>query len=237
MSFTPDRVFVIGVGGTGGYLASPLTRMIYHHPLTQNSQIVFIDGDDFEERNQTRQIVGPNQVGQNKAEAMVDFCNYQGLEDTTFVSDFIYMATFIPMIRTSECPLIICSVDNNATRVDVINAILKVCDKKDFLFITPGNSDGLEKVTGQVLWFGRVDGVSVGLNPTLAYANLQNPSDAIPHKGSCALNTPSRPQLISANFMAAALTLAVIQNILDGLANPQHSSLFFNLRTLTFCAS
>lgn len=237
MSFTPDRVFVIGVGGTGGYLASPLTRMIYHHPSTQDSQIVFIDGDEFEERNQTRQIVGPNQVGQNKAKAMVDFCNYQGLEETTYVDDFIYMNTFIPMIRSSECPLIICSVDNNATRVDVINAALKVCSEKDFLFITPGNSDGEEKVTGQTLWFGRVDGVNVGFNPALAYANLQKPSDSIPHKGSCALNTPSRTQLISANFMAAACTLAVIQNILDDVANPQQSSLFFNLRTLTFSAA
>lgn len=233
MSFSPDYVFVIGVGGTGGFISSPLARLIAYHPATENSQIVFIDGDEFEEKNQTRQIVGPSQIGLNKARAMVDFCSYQGLTNVDCVEDFVRQTTFIPHLRKAKSPMVVCSVDNDATRKDIIDCLNNECADKDFLFITPGNSDGTETVKGQTLWFGRIDGNNVGLNPSLVYPNIETPQDAVPRKGSCALQAPSRPQLISANFMAAAITLAVIQNILDGESNPQHSGMFFNLRTLT----
>lgn len=233
MSFSPDFVYVIGVGGTGGFLSSPLARLIAYHPSTKDSQIIFIDGDEFEEKNQTRQIVGPSQIGLNKARAMVDFCSYQGLGNVSCVEDFVRQTTFIPHLRKAQSPMVVCSVDNDATRKDIIDSIINECAGKDFLYITPGNSDGTETVKGQTLWFGRIDGENVGLNPSLIYPNIETPQDAVPRKGSCALHAPSRPQLISANFMAAAITLAVIQNILDGESNPQHSGMFFNLRTLT----
>jgi hypothetical protein len=132
--------------------------------------------------------------------------------------------------------LIVCSVDNDATRKDIIDSISFAC-KGDYFFITPGNSDGTETVKGQSLWFGSVGGVAYGLNPALAYANIENPEDSVPQKGSCALHAPSRPQLISANFMAASITLAAIQNILDGLLKSTYSGMFFNLRTLVTSVS
>jgi hypothetical protein len=231
MAFTPDSVFVIGVGGTGGYISSPLARLVAYHPATKDSNVVFIDGDEFEEKNQTRQLVGPSQIGMNKARAMVDFCYYQGLENVECKEDFISMTSFIPMLNRSKTPMVICSVDNDATRNDVIKAIDSSCKDKDFFFITPGNSDGTEEVRGQTVWYGKVDGQSYGVNPTLAYPNIDNPEDSIPRKGSCALNAPSRPQILTANFMAAAITLTTIQNLLDEILNPQQSGMFFNLRT------
>lgn len=237
MTFSPDKIFIIGVGGTGGHLAPVLSRLIAYHPSTKDSTVVFIDGDSFEERNQTRQLVGPSQVGINKARAMVDFCKFQGLENVECVEDFIYASTFTPMLRQSKSPLIVCSVDNDATRLDIINTILNNCKDKDFFYITPGNSDGSETVKGQSLWFGQLNNQKIGINPALAYPNIKEPMDSIPHKGSCALNAPSQPQLIPANFMAAAVTLAVIQNLLDGTFNPQHSGMFFNLRTLATSVS
>jgi hypothetical protein len=239
LTFSPDYIFVIGVGGTGGHISAPLSRLISYHPNTQESRVVFIDGDEFEEKNQTRQIVGDAQVGMNKARAMVDFCSYQGLTNVECRENFISTSTFIPLLRRSNSPLIVCSVDNDATRLDVINAIQAECEAngKDFFFITPGNSDGTETVKGQALWFGRLDGVDVGMNPKIAYPNIETPQDSIPHKGSCALNAPSRPQLIAANFMAAAVTLSVIQNLLDGVLSKEKSGMFFNIRTLAVSAS
>lgn len=232
MTFSPDYVFVIGVGGTGGHLAAPLARLIAYHQNTQNTKVVFIDGDEFEEKNTTRQLVGPSQVGLNKARSMVDFCSYQGLMDNIeFNESFISASTFIPMLRRSESPLIVCSVDNDATRLAIIKSIETAC-KGDYVFITPGNSDGIEDVRGQVLWYGVIDGVKVGCNPADVYPNIENPQDSIPSQGSCALNAPSRPQLISANFLAASLTLMVIQNFLDGYVEPNQSSMFFNIRNL-----
>lgn len=231
MAFNPDSVFVIGVGGTGGYISSPLARLVSYHPATQGAKVVFIDGDEFEEKNQTRQLVGPSQVGMNKARAMVDFCSFQGLTNVDYKDDFITMSTFVPMLNRSQAPMVVCSVDNDATRNAVIQAIETTCVDKDFFFITPGNSDGTEDVRGQTLWYGRVDGQKYGVNPTLAYPNIETPDDSIPTKGSCALNAPSRPQILTANFLSAAITLTTIQNFLDEILNPIQSGMFFNLRT------
>jgi hypothetical protein len=231
MTFSPDYVFVIGVGGTGGHLAAPLARLIAYHQNTQDSKVVFIDGDEFEDKNTTRQLVGPSQVGMNKARSMVDFCAYQGLSNVESKESFISASTFIPMLRRSVCPLVVCSVDNDATRLAIINTMKTFCEG-DYIFITPGNSDGLEDVRGQVLWFGKVNGENVGCNPADVYPNIERPQDSIPSEGSCSLNAPSRPQLISANFLAASLTLMVIQNFLDGFFDKNQSSMFFNLRNL-----
>lgn len=237
MNFSPDYVFVVGVGGTGGHLAAPLARLVAYHPNTQGAKLIFIDGDEFEEKNMTRQLVGETQVGLNKARAMVDFCAFQGLmENIDCKEDFVSSSTFIPMLRRATSPMIVCCVDNDATRLAVINSIQSVCEG-DFFFITPGNSDGTENVKGQTLYWGRIGENNVGINPAEIYPNIEHPQDSVPSKGSCALNAPSRPQLIAANFFAASITLAVIQNLLDGMINPQSSSMFFNLRTLQTSAS
>lgn len=224
--------FVIGVGGTGGHLAAPLARLVAYHPNTQGANVTFIDGDSFESSNLNRQIVGESQIDMNKAVAMRDFCSYQGLQDIDVKDDFISYSTFIPLIRNSDFPVVVCTVDNDATRKAIIDAINATRSDKDFFYITPGNSDGTDDVRGQALWWGRVNGISVGMNPTVAYPNIENPQDSIPHSGSCALHAPSRPQLIAANFFAASMTLMVIQNLLDGTLDPTQSSMFFNLRNL-----
>lgn len=237
MNFNPDYVFVIGVGGTGGHLAAPLARLVAYHPKTQGTKTVFIDGDEFEEKNVTRQLVGESQIGLNKARAMVDLCAYQGLlENIECKEDFVSASNFIPMLRKSNSPMVVCCVDNDATRHAIINALKNTCSG-DFFFISPGNSDGTETVKGQTLYWGRIGDQNVGINPADVYPNIENPQDSVPQKGSCALNAPSRPQLIAANFFAASITLAVIQNLLDGMLNPQSSSMFFNLRTLQTSAS
>ena len=232
MTFAPDKTFVIGSGGSGGHLIPALSRLLAYHLPTQSSTLMVIDGDEYEEKNMTRQIVAPSQVGLNKARAMQDFCSYQGLTNVESKEDFISTSTFIPLLRNSNCPMIVACVDNDATRLALINAIESTCKEKDFFFITPGNSDGIEEVKGQALWWGRLNGTTIGMNPTLAYPNIENPQDSIPHKGSCALHAPSRPQLIAANFFAASMTLMVIQNLLDGQIVKEQSSMFFNLRNM-----
>lgn len=231
MNFTD--FFVIGVGGTGGHLAAPLARLIAYHPNTQDAKITFIDGDSFESSNLNRQIVGQSQIDMNKARAMVDFCAYQGLnKNITCREDFITSSTFMPLIRNSQFPVVVCTVDNDATRKAIINAIKSVRSERDFFYITPGNSDGTENVRGQALWWGQLNGKRVGMDPTITSPNIENPEDSIPHSGSCALHAPSRPQLIAANFFAASMTLMVIQNLLDGTLDSTQSSMFFNLRNM-----
>ena len=67
MTFAPDKTFVIGSGGSGGHLIPALARLISYHSNTQETTLTVVDGDAYEEKNMTRQIVAPNHVGLNKA--------------------------------------------------------------------------------------------------------------------------------------------------------------------------
>jgi hypothetical protein len=227
-----DKTFVIGTGGTGGYLIPPLVKTLQYHPATRDNMVTIIDGDDFENKNQSRQFMTPDHVGQNKADAMAEMCSAMGLTNVNAFGEYITMSSFIPFLEESDSPLIIAAVDNDATRAAVIDAIQLTCAGKDFFFITPGNSDGIEEVHGQTLWFGRINGENVGMNPKDVFPNIIQPEDEIPHAGSCARLQESRPQLISANFMAAAATLAVIQNLLDEKLEANKSGIYFNIRNL-----
>jgi hypothetical protein len=226
-----DKTYVIGTGGTGGYMIPPLVRLLQYHKATRDNVVTIFDGDVFEDKNQSRQMMTPDYVGQNKALAMAEMCQNMGLTNVNYVDEFITMASFVPYLEESEAPLIIAAVDNDATRAAIIDAIDLTCSEKDFFFITPGNSDGEEEVRGQTLWFGRINGETVGINPK-SYPNISNPDDEIPRAGSCARMQQSRPQLITANFMAAASTLAVLQNLLDEKLESNRSAIFFNIRNL-----
>jgi hypothetical protein len=230
-----NRTIVIGAGGTGGWLIPQLARLLAYHD-NASAWLTVVDGDKFEDHNQGRQLCGKQQLGQNKAEAMTQLCFSQGLSEVDMVQSYVARPGIVQLLNAQARPtastLLVLAVDNDATRLAAIEAC-NLC-KGDFFFISPGNSganDPEAAIKGQVLWYGRLDGVDYGLNPALAFPNIEHPQDAIPREGSCAAQAPSAPQLLSANAMAASLTLAVIQNLLDGALDPAHSSVFFNGRT------
>jgi hypothetical protein len=224
------RTIVIGAGGTGGWLIPQLARLLAYHQDSSDSVIV-VDGDAFEEHNQQRQLCGPGQLGMNKAAAMAELCQSQGLESVQHREAFVNQGSIANLMRDATA-LLVLAVDNDATRLAAIEACRQ--HRGDFFLITPGNSSATDPdaaIKGQVLWFGRSGDTSYGLDPALVFPNIEHPSDSIPHAGSCANQAPSAPQLLSANALAASLTLAVIQNLLDGSLDPTHSSVFFNGRS------
>lgn len=231
-----DHTFVIGAGGTGGHLIPALARLIAYHDAADATMTVY-DGDAFEDSNTTRQLVGPDQIGQNKATAMKAYCASQGLEITA-KPRYASAVSMEQAFSKAVSPLIVLTVDNDATR----KAALDVTDQLsgDWFLITPGNADnanGDAPIRGQVLWCGRVQGQALGLDPRLVSPGIARPTEGIPHAGSCALNAPSAPQLITANVLAASLTLAVIQNLLDLSLPADASACYFNARNsfkLTF---
>lgn len=69
------RIIMVGVGGTGSYLAQGLAKMIAGYRL--QVEVVLVDPDTIEEKNCARQNFHPWEIGQNKAEALAFRLNQQ----------------------------------------------------------------------------------------------------------------------------------------------------------------
>ena len=226
---------IVGAGGTGQQLIPPLVRLLKYHP-NGNEDVAIYDGDAFEKHNIERQVASSG----DKADIISDILKQQGLEADCrkrYLSK-ISLEKYLERYPDNEPVLIIGAVDNDATRKMIIEVL--EASTNDFLFVTPGNSDAADaesSIKGNVLWFGRQDGKSIGIAPTVLFPNIERPTDAIPRRGGCADNAPSTPQLITANALAAALTLAVIQNFLDDLMPSEASHCFFNGRSFQLTAN
>ena len=232
-----SSTLVIGAGGTGGHLIPLLARLLTYHPAA-SGPITIYDGDAFEPHNAERQPCSIEAAGLPKAEWMRQLCAQQGLEVQAQAS-YVNSSTLRRFLRQADgTPLIIASVDNDATRKMCLDILEEA--GSDFFFVTPGNAgadDPLQAIRGNVLWYGRVAGQTYGINPALVFPNIETPQDAIPRDGGCMLQQASSPQLVTANALAATLTLAVVQNILDDQLPQGGSSVFFNGRSFTLSAS
>jgi len=228
------KTLVVGCGGTGGYLSEPLARLLHYHP-NAIAAITFCDGDTFEEDNRSRQNMEPNDVGRNKAEiAELDVRNIlENKVKTDCIQDFLADERLRSwLLDAGDCPMVIAAVDNDATRkmiceeLETAKAFLN-----SFFFLTPGNDAGEgerpAEVKGQVLWWGYSEGEDFGTNPAKLYPNIVNPDTPAPVRGQCSANAPSQPQLLAANFLAAAYTLNTITSLLNRTIDPRRHATFF----------
>ena len=82
-----QRLYLIGVGGTGGFLAQGLAKMIAGYNL--EVEVVLIDPDTVEERNCIRQNFWQYEIGQPKAKALSFRLNQQfGVNFSYFVGKY-----------------------------------------------------------------------------------------------------------------------------------------------------
>lgn len=233
-----DTTLVIGAGGSGGQLIPSLARLLAYHPSASDS-VVIADGDSFEGHNQERQLCGPGQIGRNKADVLAEYCRDIGLTQVRSIADFLDRPAIRRATEQALCPLVVSTVDNDATRAAVID-VLEKRGERSWLHVTTGNadnSDGQFRISSSTHWHGVINGNPVGLSPALLFPNIAHPTDAIPAHGSCALAAPSAPQLISANALSAVMALLVIQNILDGQLDPTSNSAFANGRSFKLTLS
>lgn len=214
---------LVGAGGTGGYLAEPLARLLTYHP-NASGRLTVVDGDTYEPGNTVRQVFPAASLGQNKALVTVERLSLAVPNlDVQAVGEYLNPLSAQGLVvnqrprqhdarkATGARPalLVVSAVDNHATRHALVNAVDKSGDL-DFLFLSPGNA--LDR--GQVVSWGRIGGAETGPHPFARHPELKEPTDRMP--GGCEQQAPSTPQLIGANLGAATLALWMVQAWLDG---------------------
>ena len=83
----PVKIVMLGAGGTGGYIAPYLYRLL--HMLDRPARFVICDGDIVEPKNLDRQNFVSADLGENKARILAErYSTVLGME-TAYVPSFI----------------------------------------------------------------------------------------------------------------------------------------------------
>jgi len=198
---------VIGLGGIGSHLLSPLCR--YLEASTSNEDkgskkgkdplhsLVLIDGDDYEAKNASRQEF--HDIG-NKAE--VSAARVKRDYPSLLVEAKPHFVTIENVfLFIEEGDIVFLCVDNHATRKLVSDRCQGL---KDVILISGGN----EFQDGDVNLYLRRKGKNVTPPLTHLHPEIQNPADRNPDEMSCEeLAEVGVPQLIFANLTAATMML------------------------------
>lgn len=162
----PVKVVMLGAGGTGGYVAPYLFRLL--HMLDRPARFIICDGDLVEAKNLDRQNFVEADLGENKARVLSErYSAVLGME-TEYVPNFIEtlseLMTLIepgewetddyPRRKVREMVLLLGCVDNNRTRQLCHEAFKK---SLDLIYIDSGNGS----YTGQVVCGVRKNGRSM----------------------------------------------------------------------------
>jgi PRTRC genetic system ThiF family protein len=225
MRFASDRpvkILLLGAGGTGGYIAPHLYRLL--HALPGKTRVIIADGDIVEERNLIRQNFAPCDIGENKAKVLAE--RYSA----TFGLEAEYMPIFIEDVEILQSLLtpkeqhywqngrlqtkildlcvLIGAVDNNRSR--------QMCHKvffasNDLVYIDSGNGE----YTGQVVCGVRRGGKTCAQPVGAVYRDiLTDGGDKFPTELSCAERSVSTPQSIAANLTAATIVTSILYQLL-----------------------
>lgn len=222
MKFPTDRpvkVVMLGAGGTGGYVAPYVFRLL--HMLDRPARFVVCDGDIVEPKNLDRQNFVPADLGENKARVLAErYSTVLGME-TEYVPSFIeklpdLMGLLEPKEwelnpystkRTKEMVLLLGCVDNNKTRQLCHQAFHQ---SEELIYIDSGNG----KYTGQVVCGVRRNGRTIRKSIGGVHPEMLKDTDLFPSEISCAEAAQEDPQSIVANVTAATAVLIMVYNIL-----------------------
>lgn len=229
---SPGRVGpvkLIGLGGTGGFVARPL--LMYLAARDEPSRVVLIDGDVFEPRNAERMFFSRDG---NKAEVVAeDLDPLLGDAAVTLsgVPEFVTPANLDRLIHDGD--LVLLAVDNHATRKLVgehCATLANVC------LISGGNDgvgrDGLGRSVsgtyGNVQVHRRSGGRDLTPALTAYHPEIASPVDALPTEASCTEAILSVPQILFANLAAASAMLNAFY--LEACGALEYAEVAFDIR-------
>ena len=206
----PVKIIMLGAGGTGGYAAPHIYRLI--HTLNRPARFLVADGDIVEEKNLVRQNFIHADLGRNKAAVMAErYASAFGME-IVYLPEFIENEDALAALTAQdyfrkELVILIGAVDNNRSRQMCHNVFQKA---KELVYIDSGNG----QYTGQVVCGIRRNGRTYYKPVGTLYPDVLADTDKFPTELSCAEAAISTPQSVVANVMAATAILSYLYDIL-----------------------
>jgi len=176
-------IYIIGAGGVGSWLAPAMCKLV------GPSHVVIVDGDKLEEKNLDRQLFSTDEIGEFKSDALARKYGCKSVPEW-------YSHGSIEV--RSEDVLMVC-VDNNAGR----RAALESCDANECYGIFGANEvTSAEAYYYEYLWEGGKG------DPRDYYPDILTDKSNDPRRAAIGCTGEAQEnnkQLVSANFMAAAL--------------------------------
>lgn len=218
-----SSLYVIGAGGTGGWVIPPLARLsAMGDGVSDGFPVTIVDGDAYDAGNVMRQAFA-NGDTRPKVDAVADAVRAMvpGV-DIRPVPEYWTgreIAGAVLDAPPGGVPVVVFAVDNTATVADGWRALSALDPARDWLAVICGN----EYDSAMVTVGGRIGGADVGATPLL-FENFRNPTDRIPGGGCSVDTTPSAPQLLAANFASANWGVWAVSAIVHGWPVPALAS-------------
>lgn len=223
------HVVIVGLGGIGSALLEPLIRFLnYSDDVEKEVVVTLVEGDDFENKNMTRQRCTGDDIGRPKVDVMIDIAR-KIAPNLRLVSIPAYIQeSNVSSIIREDSAVFIC-VDNHPTRM----LIAKHCDTLNNCIVVSG---GNEYSDGNAQIFIRKNGERITArldewHPEIGTDNEGHPLDE--KLESCEAQASSSPQLVFANFFAAASMLMLFYHHIVSLHEEDKQSklgeVFFDL--------
>lgn len=224
------HILVIGLGGTGGYLADMLGHLMYadmHSEHPGGLQATFVDGDKVEEVNLLRQNFFNDDLGRNKAQVLADALNDNyGLHIDALPSMIHDASDLTKLVEPDEPVIVVGAVDNNASRA-IISEFVSSRPR------TIGIDSGNNEKDGQVVVYGDEDLLGYTRLTKALHVDVAKPRipfdvfpelndftnlNAHPDDQSCELHAVHSAQNMGTNMLAATTVYLLIAKLCAGQA-------------------
>lgn len=208
-------VVVVGCGGTGGFVAEGLCRLL---ATQREGWLVLIDHDRVEEPNLARQNFYREDLGRFKAEALAERLARKFGRPVGYVLDAVARGSWPYQILLQQAALVIGCVDNPMARQAIAAHVgpdmwwIDAGNGRDFGQVLVGNSH----VTMLEGAFDPQKGVCHALPlPTLVQPDLLA-AESRPVGTDCAQAVAAGEQSPTINQAMAALVLEVVRRLIEG---------------------
>jgi len=211
---------IVGLGGVGSWLIQALSPFLNYSE--DEWDVTLVDGDEYEEKNRTRQAfdkIGP------KADIQAEWVD-EKYPKVNVNPIFGYVSHSeegtSPSLIIQEDSVVFSCVDNHKTRL----LLQKHCETlKNIILISGGN----ELTDGNIQIFIRKDGENQ--TPTIYdyHPEIADPTDKSPDEMSCEELAVSHPQLVVTNLAVASGMLNAFYSIQQGSFNPLFSECYIDV--------